>query len=142
MSKTIPPPQYHQRRRKTMKKTKIPSKLWKALVDNFDLKTMFTLHERVSTLMMLRYTPELTLKEHLSNFAAQWSTILERTLFPTGRKEGFGFHMHQIANDAKCKDPFLLLSIRHSSMERIVDNFQTKEDLIYKLAHHQLLAIA
>lgn len=85
--------------------------------------------------------PETPLKDHLHKFAVQWSTMLERTVPPTGTKDGFGFHMHQIAKDAKSKAAFLLFSVRHPSMKNVIDNLQTKEDLTYQVAHHKLLAI-
>lgn len=67
--------------------------------------------------------------------------MLARTVPPAGTKNGFSYYMHPIAKDTKCKLAFLLLSIKHPSMENIIDNLQTKENLTYELANHTLLAI-
>lgn len=102
--------------------------------------TIPSLYELVGNLMTLKSTPETPLQEHFNNCAAQWSTMLDRAISPTGTTNGFGFHIHQIVNDAKCKAALLLLSVRHLSMQSVIDNLQTKEDLTYEIANHTLLA--
>lgn len=127
---------------KTMEKTKSTAKMWKMFKDNLDLKTTFTIHKLIGTQMTLRYRLEVRLKAHLNDFAAQWSTMLDKTVPLSGVKDGLGYHLHQITKDIKCIAAFLLLSVRHSSIENVVNKLQTKEDLTYELAHYKLLAIA
>ncbi|KAL0630806.1 hypothetical protein Q9L58_010345 [Maublancomyces gigas] len=52
-----------------MPKFRISSEMWKPLEDLFDRKTTSTLHEMVGNLMTLRYTPKISLNDHLTSFA-------------------------------------------------------------------------
>ncbi|KAL0631194.1 hypothetical protein Q9L58_009946 [Maublancomyces gigas] len=72
-----------------MQKSRIASEMWKALEDHFDRKTISTLQEMVGNLMTLRYTPEMSLKDHLTSFANQWSVLLKTTQQFSSESEGF-----------------------------------------------------
>lgn len=85
----------------------------------------------VRTHMTLRSTPEISLKDQLTAFVNKLSILLGMTSQYANDTECFGFHLNGIAKDGNSKASFILLSIGYESMENIIDNSETTENLSY-----------
>ncbi|KAH0604208.1 uncharacterized protein H6S33_007239 [Morchella sextelata] len=114
--------------------------LWTQLEDRFDRKTVSSLHSLLANVVTLQYTPDKGIKEHLPQFNTLWSSLLTRTSNSTDKtKDPLGYHLHQLASVSEAKASFLLLSLRHESLESVVDNLQTKPNVTFDDFYEKLL---
>lgn len=76
--------------------------------------------------MLLKYSPETTLKEPFTSFVNHWNTLMNRAVQYVNDNKGYQYYMHTISKDPETKVAFLLLFIKYQSMGNIVDNAETK----------------
>ena len=102
---------------------------WTALADKFDRKNAISLHTLIKTITTLTYDEKSSLSDHLSTFDNLWVCLKERTS-PATIDQRLDFAFKGLADSEEAKGTFLLLSLP-KSYDNIVDNLQTKENLIY-----------
>jgi hypothetical protein len=54
-------------------------------------------------------------------------------------EDSLGYHLHQLESVLEMKVSFLLLSLRHDSLESVVDNLQTKPNVTFDDVYEKLL---
>jgi len=102
---------------------------WTTLADKFNRKNAVSLHSLIKAITTLTYDEKSSLSDHLLTFDSLWTRLKERTTSATSDQR-LDFVFKSLADSDEAKGTFLLLSLP-KSYDNIVDNLQTKENLIY-----------
>ena len=123
----------------TLLTRKSASAQWAALRDKFARENTVSFYHQFSDLLNTKLDDKAEMASHLPTFDQKW-TRLQR--YCAGAKETDSFKLplafKPLFESLEAKAAFLLLSLP-PSLENVVDNLQTKQDLTYDQAYQRLL---
>jgi hypothetical protein len=121
---------------------KTPERIWKALQDKFARENTTAFYIQFKGLYDLKLDDTASMKDHLLEFDTHWNRIQQRCSSATSTdKNKLPSLFKPILDSEEAKAAFLLLSLP-ASLDNVVDNLQTKENLTYNDAYQRLTDIA
>lgn len=105
--------------------------------------TFIKVFDTFRTLINLKYTPDIGLKQHLTTFNNLWNTIVELC---SGANESdsdkFVWCMKLMTSSLMSKKDLLIHTLKHESLSWIVEIFICEDTITFDEVHEKLMAIA
>ena len=118
-----------------------PKAIWQALENQYDRQNDMNIHKQFQVIVDSKYDPSGggLLKDHIVNFESIWTSLASRTNQATAtdaNKLAYALQLFFQSSEIKAS---LLLGSLPDSMNNIVENLQTKDNLTYELAYNHLM---
>ena len=118
---------------------KTPSKIWTTLEDKFSREHTSSFFDQLNSVFDTKYDASDPISEHINKYDTQWNRLQLRCATATASdRYALPFAFKSVFESTEAKAALLLHSLPES-MNNIVDNVQTKEDLIYDHVYRRLL---
>ena len=118
---------------------KTPSAIWQAFEDKFARENTSSFFDQLNTVFDTRYDTATPIAEHINAYDTYWNRIQLRCSAATPYdRYALPFVFKSVFESPEAKAAILLRSLPES-MNNIVDNLQTKEDLTYDHVYNKLM---
>ena len=118
---------------------KAPSAIWQAFEDKFARENTSSFFDQLNTVSDTRYDTGTPIAEHINAYDTYWNRIQLRCSAATPYdRYALPFVFKSVFESPEAKAAILLCSLP-ASMNNIVDNLQTKEDLTYDHVYNKLM---
>lgn len=117
-----------------------PRAIWQALENQYDRQNDMNIHKQFQVIVNSKYDPaDGSLKDHIVNFESKWTSLASRTnQAATTDANKLAYALKSFFQSSEIKASLLLGSLP-DSMNNIVENLQTKDNLTYELAYNHLM---
>ena len=116
-----------------------PDRIWTTLEDKFGRENTTSFFDQLNSVFDTKYDASEPISDHINKYGTQWNRLQFRCSTATSSDRyalPLAFKLLFESTEAKAA---LLLRSLPESMNNIVDNLQTKEDLTYDHVHQRLL---
>ena len=120
-----------------------PRVIWQALENQYDRQNDMNIHRQFKVIVNTKYDPSNgttgSLKDHIVDFESKWTSLASRTNQASATDTNkLAFALKPFFQSSEIKASLLLGSLPET-MNNIVENLQTKDNLTYELAYNHLM---